>query len=335
MISWRHLLIPLMAITAVITLGFYQHAVHGHLPPPERLNLSVPRVIVPLTFFGGRPVVDVKVNGKGPFRFIFDTGAAGNVIGEDLAHELNLPALQTASMGRPGSDKPLPATVTRLAQIEIGGAVAEGVSGVYSDLTLLRQLSVVAGQQTAVPRGILSATSFPGWVVGINFPAAQLEMEPGELPVEDNKTIFHWNWNEPLPSVPLKMGKLTLDAKIDSGSGSGITLSTANAAKLPLTQKHLEEQPARFVDSQFPVTTAKLNQRISIGSIVLTDPTIRFHDGSASANVGQEVLKSMIVRVDAKNRRVQLIQMKEIGKRSSSLIPKDQLSFAKSRSSRR
>ena len=307
MISRRITIIALLLISVLVILGLYQHAVHGRLPPPERLHLSAAKVTAPLTFFGGRPVVDVKINGKGPFRFICDTGAAGNVISEDLAHELNLPALQRSNMGRPGSDKPLPATVTRLAQVEIGGAVAEGVSGVYSDLSMLRQLSP-PGQEPATPRGILSATGFPGWVVSINFPAAQLEIESGELPVEDNKTIFHWGGNELLPTVPLTMGEVKFDAHIDSGSGSGITLSTASAAKLPLEQKHLEDKPARFVDSQFPVTTAKLNQKISIGNITLADPSIRFHDGSASANIGQEVLKSLIVRVDAKNRRVQLVK---------------------------
>jgi hypothetical protein len=155
---------------------------------------------------------------------------------------------------------------------------------------------------------VLSSLGFPGWVLSINYPASQLEIEQGELPVEDNKTIFHWGSSESIPTVPLTMGEFTFDAHIDSGSGSGITLSTANAAKLPLEQKHLEEKPARYVDSQFPVTSAKLNQKISIGSIVLVDPPIRFHDGSASANIGQAVLKQMIVRVDAKNQRIQLVK---------------------------
>ncbi len=77
MISRRITIIALLLIAVLVILGLYQHAVHGHLPPPERLRLSAAKVTVPLTFFGGRPVVDVKVNGKGPFRFICDTGAAG------------------------------------------------------------------------------------------------------------------------------------------------------------------------------------------------------------------------------------------------------------------
>lgn len=304
----RHVLpIVFLAIAIVAVRGLYQHAVQGHLPPPEKLHLSTPKVTVPLTFFGGRPVVEVKVNGKGPFRFIFDTGAAGNVVSQELAKELDLPALQSAKMGRPGSDKPLMATVTRLAKLEMGGAVAEGVAGVYSDLSMLQKAGA-PGEEKSVPQGVLSSTGFPGWVISINYPAAQLEIEQGELPVEDNKTIFHWGASATLPTVQLTMGDLTFDANIDSGSGSGITLSTATAAKLPLEQKHLEEKPARFVDSQFPVTSAKLNQKISIGSIVLVDPPIRFHDGSASANIGQAVLKQMIVRVDAKNQRIQLVK---------------------------
>ena len=41
---------------------------------------------------GGRPVVDLKINGKGPYRFVLDTGATATVIGEELSRELSLPA---------------------------------------------------------------------------------------------------------------------------------------------------------------------------------------------------------------------------------------------------
>jgi predicted aspartyl protease len=39
---------------------------------------------------GGRPVVEVKINGKGPFPFILDTGAMFTVIDSSLSDELSL-----------------------------------------------------------------------------------------------------------------------------------------------------------------------------------------------------------------------------------------------------
>jgi hypothetical protein len=41
---------------------------------------------------------------------------------------------------------------------------------------------------------------------------------------------------------------------------------------------------------------------------VLSNPSIRYHDGSAPANIGQEVLKAFLIRIDAKNHRIQFVR---------------------------
>src|ERR1035441_2116349 len=44
-----------------------QQVVRRAPPPPARVELRVPKTVVPMELFGGRPVVSVRVNGKGPF----------------------------------------------------------------------------------------------------------------------------------------------------------------------------------------------------------------------------------------------------------------------------
>src|ERR1700688_2388512 len=68
-----------------------QQVVRRVPPPPARIELRVPKTVVPMELFGGRPVVSVRVNGKGPFRFALDTGVTGTVVSKELAHELGLP----------------------------------------------------------------------------------------------------------------------------------------------------------------------------------------------------------------------------------------------------
>src|SRR5262245_10490269 len=43
------------------------------LPAPS-IALAVEEVRLPMAARGGRPVVEARVNGKGPYRFYFDTG---------------------------------------------------------------------------------------------------------------------------------------------------------------------------------------------------------------------------------------------------------------------
>ena len=52
--------------------------VQTHAGPqiPAPAGIVVPRdgVTIPMQDMGGRPVVEIKINGKGPYRFILDTG---------------------------------------------------------------------------------------------------------------------------------------------------------------------------------------------------------------------------------------------------------------------
>src|SRR5262245_22904499 len=95
-----------------------------HFPPPC-ITLRADEARVPLTFVGGRPVVEARINGKGPFRFYFDTGASGPVLGQKLAAEMGAEVLGAAGVksGGDAPDKePIPAQVVRLDQVELGDA---------------------------------------------------------------------------------------------------------------------------------------------------------------------------------------------------------------------
>src|SRR5471032_1007070 len=124
------------AICGVCSNGCGQH-MHT-LPPPDKIELSTP-LALPLESVGGRPIVLGRLNDRGPFKFILDTGATGSVFAESLAREVGLPSISQVMMGSPGSDKPVPATITRVAKIEIGGLTLEGVTAVFADLSVLHK----------------------------------------------------------------------------------------------------------------------------------------------------------------------------------------------------
>ena len=75
----------IMFISASVGLA-QQHPV----TQPAADNVFVPPEgdSVPMLDFGGRPVVEVMINGKGPYRFILDTGATVNVIDSSIATEI-------------------------------------------------------------------------------------------------------------------------------------------------------------------------------------------------------------------------------------------------------
>jgi len=104
----------LALILLQISAASAQQVVRRAPPPPARIELRVPKTVIPMELFDGRPVVSVRVNGKGPFQFALDTGVTGTVISKELAHELGLPDMGQAVAGRPGAAAPDRATVTRI-----------------------------------------------------------------------------------------------------------------------------------------------------------------------------------------------------------------------------
>jgi hypothetical protein len=289
----------LILLLAYAYAPIVQHVIHGGPPPPERIELRVPKTVVPMELFGGRPVVSVRVNDQGPFKFIFDTGAAGTVVGTELAHELGLPDKGQILAGRPGAAAPVPATVTRIEKLELGEAHVSGLFAVSLSLSTLWKGS-------DKPRGILSAASFPGLLITFDYPARQIELRRGELPAADGQSIFQWDREDVLPTVPLTLNDVKLKAHLDSGSAFGISVSRKYAELLRLASKPVEGPKQKTVDGESTVSVAKLVGLAKIGQFTIESPQVRFTEGEPTGGIGSEVLQQFSVTLDSKNRRIRL-----------------------------
>ena len=96
-------------------------------PPPEKSVLESSKVVLPLDFGAPRPTIEAKINGKGPFLFVLDTGAHGFVINSDLAKELNLPVVGKAAMGNPSNPSAIEVDRVRIESIDLSGVSLSGV----------------------------------------------------------------------------------------------------------------------------------------------------------------------------------------------------------------
>jgi PDZ domain/Aspartyl protease len=79
---------------------------------------SVSRAVVPISIEAGEVVVDVSINGRGPFPFIFDTGAQGALTPETVA-ALGLKTEGAGTLQDSGSHS-ISITSTRVAAMRLG-----------------------------------------------------------------------------------------------------------------------------------------------------------------------------------------------------------------------
>jgi hypothetical protein len=260
-------------------------------------------VTVPMLDIGGRPMVDVTINGKGPYPFILDTGADFTGIDETLAAELNLPS------GTPvGGEQ----TVS-IADFGVGEFVVHD----FKAGRMPSLVRTIAGERP--PRGVLSAAAFPGRLVVFDYPGKRVTIAPGALPAADNRRVFEYAADEELPVIPVRVGGQEFRIHLDSGSPAGVTLPTRYVDQVPVEAPPVTVGQARTVAGTFPVQMATVKGAIEIGEYTLADKQVRFSDvrpGSKPAvgNLGAEVLRHFIVTFDSKNRRLKLERPLAVGR---------------------
>ena len=293
-----------IVLVASASLSAVQAQMHPHAPVPSGIEVPPNGVTVPMQDMGGRPVVELTINGKGPYRFILDTGATTTVVSDELSSELSLspPAgVQVASVG----GGPAPAIVL-IHDARIGDVVLKDIIAVAMPLG-----GLLHGDNA--PRGVLSAACFPGYLLIYDYPAKQISIKKGALGSADSKSIFQYKEDQVLPTVPVRVAGHDTQVHLDTGSPFGLTLPVKFLAELPLASQAKEAGTVRTGGGEFPVSIASVNGTIELGQYTLRLDEVRFSDarpgpGLAVGNIGYGVLRDFVVTLDSKNQRIRLDQ---------------------------
>jgi len=253
-------------------------------------------VDLPMADAGGRPVLSVRVNGKGPFNFILDTGADTTVVDEDLVGRHTTP-------GEAPNPPMAEESAVKVESLEIGDALLRDVE-VHP-----APLSRTFGDVLSV-RGVLSAASFPGYLLVLDYPAKRIRIHKGDLPAADLLTRFQYTAEQILPNVPLKVCGTEVRMHVDAGSPGGVTLPTRYMKELPLASAPVQIGRARTAAGEFAVWSAEVKGTIMLGSYKLEGPTVEFSDvnpipGPLTGNLGYQTLRQFVITLDSKNRRIQ------------------------------
>jgi hypothetical protein len=245
--------------------------------------------------------VDVKINGKGPYRFILDTGASGNVIDTALQDELSLPkSPMTATFPGHGGSM----TLVSVEEMNVGEAKLGGLTAVVMHLDKL-----FTGD--GAPRGVLSASAFPGHLVTFDYPKKRIGIAKGKVEAEDAKHTFAYSEEDLLPTVPVRIGEREVRVQLDTGSGYGLTLPRHYLDELPLASPPKDSgQKNRTPMGDSPIMVAKVKGPIALGAYALELGEVRFSDvtpgGPPRGNLGYEILRGFVVTLDSRDRRVRL-----------------------------
>lgn len=252
---------------------------------------------VPITFQGPMPVVEVTLNGQGPFRFTVDTGAALQVdIDSALAAKLNLQANGKVRGGDPSGRNAQEFDTVAIDSIRLGGVE-------------FRNVTAVSRARGMGPRpeaeGTLGFRLFTDYLLTLDYPGKQLRLARGELPAANDAGILTFEDTHVIPIVEISIGNSKRKAHIDSGNMvGGFILPSALVDELKLASEPVTVGRARTVSNEVEIKEARLSDNIKLGSFEFKQPVIAFPSIAGEVNIGLKVLRDFSITFDQKNRRV-------------------------------
>lgn len=260
---------------------------------PTRLDPVIIRgtVDLPLNMTNHVPVIEAKINGKGPYRFALDTGFGGLVeVTVALAEQLALPAIGEMKTGDPSGRSRRTVRLLRAESVDIGSAHFRGVS-----------VSESSRGNPGETDGVIGLNLFQGLLVKFDYVNGRCVIRSGSLPAEGSLAYSN---ERGVPSIGIDVYGVNAKVDIDSGSPAEVSLPLSMAKSLPLTAKPQVVGRGRTADGDFDVYGATLNGQVRVGGIVLTNPRLDFVSIFPNGHLGYRFLKNLIVTFDPTNRRV-------------------------------
>lgn len=271
------------------------------IPGPRESLIPAGGVAVPMPRFQNIPHVEAYVNGKGPYRFVVDTGAPLFCLNNSLAEDLKLPgaALAGASGARvvvrsPGGDG-RPATPHEVETLKIGDAEFHGVPALASDSPFSRDFD-----------GVLGLAVFRDCLLTYDYRAGKLRLERGELPPANGQDILDYDTRMGKLFLPAEVDGQPFDFALDTGASAWFVFPKALTKQRPYVYGPVPGHKARTIDRAIVVQMARLASRLKLGQHTFERPYGFVEGDTDLAVIGSGALDEFALTIDQANKRLRL-----------------------------
>lgn len=249
-------------------------------------------VTVPMDTSTGHPIVHAKINGKGPFPFILDTGADSVVLDKDLIEELALNASGETRIGDPTSPDAVKANTYSIENLSIGEARFEEVSAIGWK-----------GFGRSNICGFIGISLLYDTLVEMDFANEELTISRGAL--GSDSTEYYYDQGTYF-SVDLKLGDKSLKTHIDTGNAGQIALPLSYAENLDLQSDPRRLGRAKTISGEFDVYQATMKGNLDFAGQTFVSPLVHFNDYFDWGNIGSGMFKGHVLTIDQVNRRIKI-----------------------------
>lgn len=255
--------------------------------------------------------VDATIDGKGPYRFMLDTGAEGNVISPILAAKLSL--TWTSENDAVGSGGVMvPSGITQALSLDIGSI--DFAHPVFHVIALPRELSNPTGRETPID-GILGYDLFESLAVTIDYQRSRLYLSWPDSADDHSGVRVPFRFSEHrAPLIRAVVDGVSGLYKIDSGDNGSLTLYEDSRDKRKMRAKyrrHITMVTGMAIGGpiradvmrvkRFTIATLSISEPVA--EIMYRGPQLLSNDPWSGA-IGNEILKHFTVAFDYAKREI-------------------------------
>jgi hypothetical protein len=239
----------------------------------------------------GKPYVMVTLNGKGPFRFIIDTGTGGDaIITPELADELALPAAGSTHLSDPTGVGGQTAPLLMIVSLRVAGVEFTAVKAVRHRLP---------GDEGSC-QGMLGFTLFRNLLLTLDYVNGRVTLATGALTPDNEKSVLPFRMPDGVPVASMRIGSLRVDAQIDSG-GAGLSLPEHLASAFKFSARPELIGKGESLSTRFEIKAGKLAPDVRVGEYTLSSPWVEINPAFPLANFGSAPMQHFAITFDQHN----------------------------------
>jgi len=262
---------------------------------------------VPFELINNHIYVHVKLDGKGPFQMLCDTGGA-NIVTPALAKELGLKP-EGALEGRGVGEKSEDVGLAKVERVEVGNATLS------NQLFAIYPMESLASVEGVTESGLIGYEVFKRFVVKIDYEHSELTLTaPAAFRYDGHGTVVPFQFNDHIPQVDGEIDGVAGKFDIDTGSRSSVSVLKPFAEQHDLKAHYGAEVEAVTGwgiggAARSLLTRAKV---LRLGTVEVTNPVTElslqqkgaFSSPYVAGNVGGGVLKRFNITFDYPHRRM-------------------------------
>jgi predicted aspartyl protease len=272
--------------------------------PPQASSVAVNSATLsaPLELIHDKPYVSVMVNGRGPFRFLIDTGTGGQaLVSPQLAAELALPVVGHARLMDPSGKGEQRSDILLIHSVGIAGVEFEQVKAIRHKLY---------GEEDNC-QGVLGFTLFKEYLLTLNFPERRIVLAHGAITLDGSGSVLPFRMPDGVPIVALRIEGQHIEAQIDSG-GTGLSLPQAVATHLKFISTPIAFGSGESLATRFQIKAARLRPDVRMGRYAFRQAFVEINPAFPLVNVGATPLAKFVVTFDQEKLLVRLSSNQKI-----------------------